>query len=130
MPVVASMGGIAGSQTLTIIIRAVALGQISKENARQLVIKEMKVGVASGFLWSIIIGLIAFLWFDSFNLSLVLGLAILCNLIVAPFAGYYIPVLLSKARLDPALSGAVILTTVTDICGFLVFLGLGTLLLL
>lgn len=130
MPVVASMGGIAGSQTLTLIVRGLALGQISKANLKPLLTKEVKVGMLNGVLWAIVIGLIAFFWFDSIALGIVISLAIIANIISAALAGIFVPVILDKFKIDPALSGSVILTTVTDIVGFVAFLGLGTLLLL
>jgi magnesium transporter len=130
MPVVASMGGISGSQTLTLIVRGLALGQITEANLKALLFKELKVGVTNGIIWSIIIGTITYLWFGDLGISLVLAIAILGNLIAAAGAGVLIPSLLNKFKIDPALSGAVLLTTVTDVVGFLIFLGLGSLLLL
>ncbi|MFT5879762.1 MAG: magnesium transporter [Moritella sp.] len=130
MPIVASMGGIAGSQTLTLIVRGLALGQISAANLKPLLSKEFKVGVLNGILWALVIGIITGFWFDSMMLGLVIGLAIVVNIISAALAGIFVPVILNKLKIDPALSGSVILTTVTDIVGFVAFLGLGTLLLL
>lgn len=130
MPVVASMGGISGSQTLTLIVRGLALGQITESNFKALLIKELKVGVTNGIIWSIIIGAITYLWFGDTGISLVLAIAILGNLITAAGSGVLIPSLLNKFKIDPALSGAVLLTTVTDVVGFLIFLGLGSLFLL
>ena len=130
MPVVASMGGVSGSQTLTVIVRGMALGQITDQNRKVLLQKELKVGALNGIIWSVVIGAITFLWFDSVVLSFVIALAILLNLLTAAASGVMIPALLNKLNIDPALSGAVILTTVTDIVGFVVFLGLGSLLLL
>ncbi|UTV29445.1 magnesium transporter [Photobacterium atrarenae] len=130
MPIVASMGGIAGSQTLTLIVRGLALGQISRANLKPLLSKEMKVGALNGVLWAIVIGLVAGFWFDSLMLGGVIGMAIIANIISAALAGVFVPVVLDKLKIDPALSGSVILTTVTDIIGFVAFLGLGTLLLL
>lgn len=130
MPVVASMGGIAGSQTLTLIIRGLALNQITSSNLKALLKKELSVGGLNGVIWAIVIAVIASLWFESFLIGVVIALAILANIAAAAFAGVIIPVILDKLKLDPALSGAVILTTVTDIVGFVAFLGLGTLLLL
>ncbi|OOF26027.1 magnesium transporter [Salinivibrio sp. IB872] len=130
MPVVASMGGIAGSQTLTLIVRGLALGQISKSNLRPLLNKELQVGLLNGVLWAIVIGLIAGYWFNSWGLGMVIGAAIVANIISAALAGIFLPVILDKLKIDPALSGSVILTTVTDIVGFVAFLGLGTLFLL
>jgi magnesium transporter len=130
MPIVASMGGIAGSQTLTLMVRGLALGQISSANLKPLLNKEFKVGVLNGVLWAIVIGVITGLWFDSLMLGIVIGLAIVTNIISAALAGIFIPVILDKLKIDPALSGSVILTTVTDVVGFVAFLGLGTLFLL
>jgi len=130
MPIVASMGGIAGSQTLTLIIRGLAMGQITPGNARALLRKELGVGGLNGLLWALVIGLCATFWFASTTIGLVIALAIIINIAVAALAGVGIPLLLEKLDIDPALSGSVILTTVTDVVGFLAFLGLGTLLLL
>ena len=130
MPVVASMGGIAGSQTLTLIIRGLAMGQVSKANLNALTRKEVSVGVLNGVLWAVVIGGVAGLWFASGMLGVVIALAILANIVCAALAGVFIPVILEKLNIDPALSGSVILTTVTDIVGFVAFLGLGTLFLL
>ncbi|NVK74705.1 MAG: magnesium transporter [Oceanospirillaceae bacterium] len=130
MPVVASMGGIAGSQTLTLIVRGLALGQITRSNLKSLLAKELKVGGLNGILWAIVIGVVTLWWFESPMLGGVIGLAIIVNILMAALSGVLIPVLLDKLRIDPALSGSVILTTVTDIAGFVAFLGLGTLLLI
>lgn len=130
MPVVASMGGISGSQTLTLIVRGLALGQITQANLKVLLIKELKVGLTNGLIWSAIIGLITYIVFQNLGISLVLGVAILGNLIAASGSGVMIPAMLNKLKMDPALSGAVLLTTITDIVGFLIFLGLGSLFLL
>lgn len=130
MPVVASMGGIAGSQTLTLIIRGLALGQVTKENRSALLKKELQVGGLNGVIWAVVIGVVASLWFGTPMIGLVIALAILANILAAALSGVLIPTLLDKLKLDPALSGSVILTTVTDIVGFVAFLGLGTLLLL
>jgi len=130
MPIVASMGGIAGSQTLTLIIRGIALGQISKGNMSPLLIKEVSVGALNGVLWAIVIGAITCFWFDSINIGLVIAAAIVLNIVAAAFSGVLVPIILDKLDIDPALSGSVILTTVTDVVGFVAFLGLGTLFLL
>lgn len=130
MPVVASMGGIAGSQTLTLIIRGLALGQISKANFMALLKKELSVGILNGILWAVVIGVTAFVWFGSPMIGIVIAVAILINISAAALSGVLIPALLDKLKLDPALSGSVVLTTVTDIVGFVAFLGLGSLLLL
>lgn len=130
MPVVASMGGIAGSQTLTLIIRGLALEQVNSANLNALLVKEMSVGALNGVVWAVVIGVVAYFWFDSSLIGVVIAVAILVNILSAALAGVVIPVILDKAKLDPALSGSVILTTVTDIVGFVAFLGLGTLFLL
>ena len=130
MPVVASMGGIAGSQTLTLVIRAMALGQISSTNAKRLLLKEMSVGIWNGIIWAIVIAAVSELWYGNFSLSIVIGIAIIVNLIVAAIAGATIPLALKKMKADPALSGGVVLTTITDVVGFFVFLGLATLFLI
>jgi magnesium transporter len=130
MPVVASMGGIAGSQTLTLIVRGLALGQVTPANFKALMHKELKVGGLNGVIWALVIGIVAYFWFSDALLGLVICLAILCNIVAAAFAGVLLPVALNKLKIDPALSGSVILTTVTDIVGFVAFLGLGTLFLL
>ncbi len=130
MPVVASMGGIAGSQTLTLIVRGLALGQVSPANRRALMIKELKVGGVNGVIWALVIGIVAYFWFTDVLLGVVICLAILFNIVAAALAGVLVPVILDKLKIDPALSGSVILTTVTDIVGFVAFLGLGTVFLL
>lgn len=129
MPIVASMGGIAGSQTLTLVIRGLALGQVSKNNRKALLKKEIRVGGLNGSIWAVIVGLVVSFWFSSPLVGLVIFLAILLNIVVAAIVGVLIPVAIDKLKLDPALSGSVVLTTVTDIVGFVVFLGLGSLIL-
>lgn len=130
MPIVASMGGIAGSQTLTLVIRGMALGRISPRNARRLFLKEFWVGVWNGLIWAVVIAGIAGLWFNNLKLSLIIGLAIVINLIVAAIAGATIPLFLRRIGADPALAGSVVLTTITDVIGFFAFLGLATIFLL
>ena len=130
MPVVASMGGIAGSQTLTLMIRGLALGQVTSANLRALLKKELSVGALNGAIWAVVIGIVAGYWFEQFMLGFVIGVAILLNIMAAAFSGVGIPFILDKLKLDPALSGSVILTTVTDVVGFVAFLGLGTMFLL
>ena len=126
MPIVASMGGIAGSQTLTLVIRGMALGQVEKSNARRLLLKEMWIGVWNGIIWAIVIAGVAGLWFNNMKLGFIIAAAIVINLIVAAISGATIPLLLKRYGADPALSGSVVLTTVTDIVGFLAFLGLAS----
>jgi magnesium transporter len=130
MPIVASMGGIAGSQTLTLVIRGIALKQVNDANAGRILAKELSIGVVNGILWAIIVAVIAGLWFQSISLGLLLGSAMVINLICAAFAGATIPLALDKIGIDPALAGGVLLTTVTDVIGFMAFLGLATLFLL
>ncbi|MBF1800690.1 magnesium transporter [Alloalcanivorax profundimaris] len=128
MPIVASMGGIAGSQTLTLVIRAMALGQVQAGNTRYLLFKELSVGALNGLLWAAVIGTTAALWFDNPSLGGIIASAMVLNLVVAAGAGALIPMVMKKMGIDPALAGSVVLTTVTDIVGFMAFLGLATLL--
>jgi len=126
MPIVASMGGIAGSQTLTIMIRGMALGQITDNNTPYLLRKELAVSFLNGLAWAIVVAIIAILWFGSLKLGLIIGSALIINLFCAALAGVLIPLLLRRLSIDPALAGGVILTTVTDVIGFAAFLGLAT----
>ncbi len=130
MPIVASMGGIAGSQTLTLVVRGLALRQVGHANAVQLLIKELSVGVVNGLLWAVIVALIASVWFQDTDLGMLLGAAMVINLVCAALAGAAIPLILDKMGIDPALAGGVLLTTVTDCIGFMAFLGLATVFLL
>jgi magnesium transporter len=130
MPVVASMGGIAGSQTLTLTIRGLALGQVSSSNLRWLSNKELNVGLLNGFIWAIVVAIVTFVWFQDAAIAVIIAAAMLLNLVAAAISGVMIPVILSRMGIDPALSGAVVLTTVTDVVGFLSFLGLATIFLL
>ena len=127
MPIVASMGGIAGSQTLTLVIRAMAVGQISRTNLSWLLNREFFVGVINGFLWAAVVATIAIAWFDDLIIGMVIAAAMLINLVVAAIVGTVLPIYLKSRNIDPALAGGVILTTVTDVAGFLSFLGLATL---
>lgn len=126
MPIVASMGGIAGSQTLTLVIRGMALGHIGAANTRWLMTRELAVGAINGALWSIVVGVVASFWFSDQQLGLIIGSALIINLIVAAIAGAALPLILERLDIDPALSGGVILTTITDVVGFFAFLGLAT----
>jgi magnesium transporter len=130
MPVVASMGGIAGSQTLTLTIRGLALDQIAAANVRWLTTKEFLVGATNGIVWALVVALVSYIWFNDLGISTILAVAMVLNLLAAALSGIIIPLLLHRWGIDPALSGAVILTTVTDIIGFLSFLGLATIFLL
>lgn len=130
MPVVASMGGIAGTQTLTLAIRGLALGQLTSNNSRWLLMKEMAVAAINSVIWALVVALIAWVWFSDPEIALVIGAAISINLLAAALAGALLPLALERFGIDPALAGGVILTTVTDVVGFLSFLGLATLFLL
>jgi magnesium transporter len=130
MPIVASMGGIAGVQTLTIAIRGIALGQLGAANARALMLKELAVGLFNGLFWAMVVGGLAILWFRDVGLGLIIGLAMVINLLTAASAGALIPLALKRLGIDPALAGGVLLTTVTDVVGFMAFLGLATIFLI
>ena len=130
MPIVASMGGIAGSQTLTLVIRGIALGNISSTNSKSLLIKEISVGLLNSFLWASVIGVVSSYWFNNYLIGVVIGIAMIANLVFAALSGVLIPILLKKIGVDPALGGSVILTTITDVIGFFSFLALGTIFLL
>jgi magnesium transporter len=127
MPIVASMGGIAGSQTLTLVIRSMALGQLNDKNQRWLLRKELSVGAINGLIWATAIAFVTSLWFSSIELGVLIGVAIIINLVAAALAGVTIPLMLKQFGIDPALSGGVLLTTVTDVVGFVAFLGFATL---
>ena len=129
MPIVASMGGVAGSQTLTVVIRGMALGQIERGNLNWLLSKEFAVGALNGLLYALIVGCVVSLWFQDATMALIIGLAMAINLMAAALSGTLLPVLLKFLRIDPALAGTVILTTITDVVGFISFLGLATLFL-
>ena len=130
MPIVASMGGIAGSQTLTIVIRGMALDQITDTNIPWLLKKELAVSFINGIMWAIVVAAVAILWFSDIKLGLIIGSSIIINLFFAALSGVLIPIFLKRLSIDPALAGSVILTTITDVVGFGSFLGLATLLLL
>lgn len=130
MPVVASMGGIAGSQTLTLMIRGLALGNINRRNQNQLLRKELAVAAFNGVFWSIVVAAVATLWFKDVRIGFVIAIALIINQLCAALAGVIIPLALKRFGIDPALAGSVILTTITDIIGFSAFLGLGAIVLL
>jgi len=129
MSVVPSMGGIAGSQTLTLVIRGQALGQINSRNARALLLREISVGLINGLVWAAIVSVFTTMWFGSMQIGLILGVALLINLLFAAIAGLLIPLIMRRFDIDPALAGGVVLTTVTDVIGLVAFLGLATWLL-
>ena len=126
LPVIAGQGGIAGTQTLTLIIRSITLGEVSPANARQLLLKELGLGLVHGLALGLVVGLIAFIWKGSEYLALVVGIAMAANLVVAGISGVVVPLGFKALRIDPALSSAVAVTTLTDVLGFLVYLGLAT----
>jgi len=130
MPIVAGMGGNAGTQVLTLMVRGLALGQVGASNAKVLLWKEVRVALINGLLLGSIVGIVAFVWFREWQLSLVIGAALTINLCAAALAGVLVPLTLKRMNIDPALAGGVVLTTVTDVTGFLCFLGLATLVLL
>jgi magnesium transporter len=127
MPIVASMGGVAGSQTLTVVIRGMALGKIGPSNRGWLLSREIINSLINGLLWACVLALIAAFWFKDIRIALILGIAIIINLLVAAVGGALLPSLLKALKIDPALAGGVVLTTLTDVMGFLSFLGLATL---
>lgn len=127
MPIVASMGGIAGSQTLTLIIHATALGYLNQSNTRWLLGKELALGALNGLLWAVVIGVVSAIWFKGIGLGILIGVAIIINLIFAALSGVVVPLFLRRIGADPALAGGVLLTTITDVVGFTAFLGFATL---
>lgn len=127
MPIVASMGGIAGTQTLTLLVRGIAMGQISSHNQGWLIRREAIIGLLNGVTWAAVVAVAASLWFDDWNIGLIIAAAMVINLVTAALTGATLPLLLTRMKIDPALAGGVILTTVTDVVGFVSFLGLATL---
>ena len=130
MPIVASMGGNAGMQTLAVTIRAIATKELSSSNINKIVTKEFFIGVLNGIIFAIITGVIVQLWFKQFDLSIIIAASMVLNMIVAGLFGILIPVTLKKMNIDPALASSVFVTTVTDVIGFLSFLGIGSLVFL
>jgi magnesium transporter len=126
MTIVPSMGGVAGNQTVALVIRGLALGHIGDSNQKELLRKEAAIGFLNGILWAIILGGIVMLWKEDIVLGLIMSGAMLTNLFVAGIAGVSIPIILKKMDIDPALAGGMALTTITDVIGLLVFLGLAT----
>jgi magnesium transporter len=127
MPIVASMGGIAGTQTLTILVRGIAMGQVGKNNKTWLINRELLIGLLNGALWAAVVAVAASLWFDDWTIGLIIAAAMVINLVTAALTGAVVPLLLTRIDIDPALAGGVVLTTVTDVVGFVSFLGLATL---
>ena len=125
MPVVASMGGIAGSQTLTLMIRGMALGRVQDSNQRWLLRKELSVAALNGIIWAAVVAVVTMLFFASWKVGIIIAAALAINLLAAALAGFSIPLILRRLNIDPALAGGVVLTTFTDVIGFVAFLGLG-----
>jgi magnesium transporter len=130
MPVVPSMGGVAGSQSLVVITRAMALGQIDRSNANRILRKEFLVGILNGLAWSVVVALCTYLWFGEWRIGAVIAGAMFINMAIAALAGFTIPLTLKRMKIDPALAGGVVLTTITDVIGYMSFLGLGAVFLL
>jgi magnesium transporter len=130
MPIIAGIGGNTGNQTIALIVRGLALGQITQANARRLIVKELGVALFNGLLWGSVVGVFAWMLYDNPALGGVMALAMLLNLIVAALAGIFIPMMLERMKRDPAVGSSVLLTFTTDSMGFFIFLGLATLLLL
>ena len=129
-PVVMSMGGIAGTQTLTLMVRGMATGQVSGTNAPAMLKKEFAVGLLNGLVFSVVVALIAYFWYQDVSLGVVMAIAILLNLLAGALAGALIPPILKRMSIDPALAGGVVLTTVTDVVGIIAFVGLASFVLL
>ncbi|MCZ6881975.1 MAG: magnesium transporter [Gammaproteobacteria bacterium] len=129
LTIVPSMGGIAGSQTLTLVIRGIALGQLGSSNYRSLIKKEISIGILNGLVWALVVATFSVFWFENYSIGAIIGFALLVNLITGAFAGAVIPILLRQFGIDPAIAGGVVLTTVTDVVGIIAFLGLATLVL-
>jgi len=125
MPIVASMGGNAGMQTLAVTIRALATKELSSDNFGKIISKEFIIGILNGIIFAIITGLIIQLWFKDFNLSILIGISMILNMVVAGLFGILVPISLKKFKIDPAIASSVFVTTITDVIGFLSFLGLG-----
>jgi len=130
LTIVPSMGGIAGSQTLTLVIRGIALGQLGSSNFNSLVKKEITVGLFNGLLWAVVVAAFTIIWYEDFQIAAIIAFALIINLIAGAYAGAIIPVLLKRIGIDPALAGSVVLTTFTDVIGILAFLGMATIFLL
>ena len=125
MPIVASMGGNAGMQTLAVTIRTLATNELTKNNFSQNVIKEFSIGILNGFIFAAISAIIVQIWFQNITLSLIISISMILNMIVAGLFGILVPVTLKKMKIDPAIASSVFVTTITDVIGFLSFLGIG-----
>lgn len=126
MPIVASMGGVAATQTLTIVLRGLTLDQINSSNISWLFKRELAVSILNGIVLSILVGTATYIWFQNYLISILISCALIINLISSVFAGVFVPIILRKLKQDPAIAGSVVVTTVTDVIGFLSFLGLAT----
>ena len=129
MPIVTGMGGNAGTQTLTIIVRGLALGELNFKNMKKVFFKEIGVGVVTGVVIGFIIGVLGYIWEGNFMFGIIISVAMLLNMIVATITGYLVPVVLKKFKVDPALASSIFVTTFTDVLGFFFFLGLATILI-
>ena len=125
MPIVASMGGNAGMQTLAVTIRSIATNELTKNNFSQNVIKEFSIGILNGIIFAIISAIVVHIWFNDLTLSLIISISMVLNMIVAGLFGILVPITLKKFNIDPAIASSVFVTTITDVIGFLSFLGVG-----
>ena len=125
MPIVASMGGNAGMQTLAVTIRSIATNELTKNNFSQNVIKEFSIGILNGVIFAIISAIVVHIWFNDLTLSLIISISMVLNMIVAGLFGILVPITLKKFNIDPAIASSVFVTTITDVIGFLSFLGVG-----
>jgi magnesium transporter len=128
--IVPSMGGVAGNQTLTLVIRGMALGHVNPSNSRSLVSKELAIGFLNGMIWAVLIAAVIALWKQDFALGVIIAFAMMANMIAAALSGATLPIIMKRLKIDPALAGSVILTTITDVVGIFAFLGTATLFLL
>lgn len=126
MPIVAGMGGNAGTQTLTIIVRGLALGELNYKNVKRVLFKEIGIGVITGLVIGLLIAILGYIWEGKVIFGVVIGIAMLLNMIIATISGFLVPVILKKLKVDPALASSVFVTTFTDVLGFFFFLGLAT----
>ena len=127
--IVPSMGGVAGNQTLTLVIRGMALGHVNPSNSRWLITKEFAIGLLNGVIWAVLIATVIAAWKQDLTLGIIIAFAMLMNMIAAALSGATLPIVMKKLRIDPALAGSVILTTITDVVGIFAFLGTATLFL-
>ena len=129
MPIIASMGGNAGTQTLTNVIRGLGVGTISTANAKDVLKKELLVGGLNGLVWALVVAIVSILWYDNYGLAAIVAIAMLVNICVSSISGVVLPVLLERIGIDPSLAAGVALTTITDVVGFLAILGFAALVL-